>query len=51
VGLDVETVKRTVLRLRDRQYLHIAGERIEIPDVEALRRLYALLGAQDELAG
>jgi CRP/FNR family cyclic AMP-dependent transcriptional regulator len=51
VGLDVETVKRTVLRLRDRQYLGISGERIEIPDVEALRRLYALLGAQDELAG
>jgi CRP/FNR family cyclic AMP-dependent transcriptional regulator len=51
VGLDVETVKRTVLRLRDRQYLRISGERIEIPDVGALRRLYALLGAQDELAG
>jgi CRP/FNR family cyclic AMP-dependent transcriptional regulator len=51
VGLDVETVKRTVLRLRDRQYLHIGGERIGIPDVEALRRLYALLGAQDALAG
>jgi CRP/FNR family cyclic AMP-dependent transcriptional regulator len=51
VGLDVETVKRTVLRLRDRQYLRITGERIEIPDVEALRRLYTLLGAQDELAG
>jgi CRP-like cAMP-binding protein len=51
VGLDVDTVKRTVLRLRDRQYLRISGERIEIPDVEALRRLYVLLGAQDDLAG
>jgi CRP-like cAMP-binding protein len=51
VGLDVDTVKRTVLRLRDRQYLRISGERIEIPDVEALRRLYVLLGAHDDLAG
>jgi CRP-like cAMP-binding protein len=51
VGLDVETVKRTVQRLRDRQYLRIVGERIEVPDVEALRRLYVLLGTKDELAG
>jgi CRP-like cAMP-binding protein len=51
VGLDVDTVKRTVLRLRDRQYLRISGERIEIPDVEALRRLSVLLGAHDDLEG
>ena len=51
VGLDVEAVKRTVQRLRDRQYVRITGERIEIPDVEALRRLYTLLGAKDDLAG
>lgn len=51
VGLDVEAVKRTVARLRERQYIRIAGERIEIPDVEALRRLCTLLGAKDELAG
>ena len=51
VGLDVEAVKRTVSRLRERQYIRITGERIEIPDVEALRRLYSLLGAKDELAG
>jgi CRP/FNR family transcriptional regulator, cyclic AMP receptor protein len=51
VGLDVETVKRTVQRLRDQQYLRIVGERVEIPDVDALRRLYALLGAKDELRG
>jgi CRP/FNR family transcriptional regulator, cyclic AMP receptor protein len=51
VGLDVETVKRTVQRLRDQQYLRIVGERVEIPDVEALRRLYALLGTTDELRG
>jgi CRP-like cAMP-binding protein len=51
VGLDVETVKRAVLRLREKQYLRISGERIEITDVESLRRLYALLGTRDELAG
>ena len=36
VGLDVEAVKRTVQRLRDRQYVRIMGERIEIPDIDAL---------------
>lgn len=51
VGLDVDTVKRTVQRLRDQQYLRIVGERVEIPDVEALRRLYALLGTKEELRG
>jgi CRP/FNR family transcriptional regulator, cyclic AMP receptor protein len=51
VGLDVEAVKHTVQRLRERQYIRIAGERIEIPDVDALRRLYVLLGTKEELAG
>lgn len=51
VGLDVEAVKSAVQRLRDRNYLRIAGERIEIPDVEALRQLQVLLGTKDELAG
>jgi CRP-like cAMP-binding protein len=51
VGLDVEAVKRIIQRLRDRQYLVIRGERIEIPDVEALRKLYSLLGTKDELEG
>jgi CRP/FNR family transcriptional regulator, cyclic AMP receptor protein len=51
VGLDVDTVKRVVQRLRDQQYLRINGERVEIPDVDALRRLYALLGTKDELKG
>src|SRR5262249_15725206 len=44
VGLDVDTVKRTVARLREQGYLRITDERIEIPDADALRRLYALLG-------
>jgi len=51
VGLDVEAVKHTVQRLRDKQYIRITGERIEIPDVDALRRLHVLLGSKDELSG
>jgi CRP-like cAMP-binding protein len=51
VGLDVEVVKRTVQRLREQQYLRISGERIEIPDVEALRKLYGLLGSKEDLRG
>ncbi len=51
VGLDVDTVKRAVQRLRDQQYLRIVGDRVEIPDVDALRQLYALLGTKEELRG
>jgi len=51
VGLDVDTVKRTVQQLREGQYLRVTDERLEIPDLEALRRLYALLGLKDEIRG
>jgi len=51
VGVDVDAVKRDVQRLRDQGYVRIAGERIELPDLEALRRLHALLAAKDELRG
>ncbi len=51
VGLDIETVKRSVQRLRDQGYLRIVGERVEIPDLDALRRLYSLLGSKEELRG
>ncbi len=51
VGLDVEAVKVAVQRLRDRNYLRITGERIEIPDLEALGQLQVLLGTKDELSG
>jgi len=50
VGLDVDTVKSGVKRLREQGYLRIVGERVEIPDLEALRRLYLLLGTKEELA-
>jgi CRP/FNR family transcriptional regulator, cyclic AMP receptor protein len=51
VGLDVDLVKRDVQRLRDQGYVRIVGERIELPDIEALRRLHALLATKDELRG
>ena len=51
VGLDVDTVKRAVQRLREQQYLKIVGEKVEIPDVDALLRLYTLLGTKEELRG
>ncbi|MGO8995046.1 MAG: Crp/Fnr family transcriptional regulator [Polyangiaceae bacterium] len=51
VGLDVETVKRTVQRLREQGYIKITGEKVELPDVAALRKLYALLGTKEELKG
>src|SRR5262249_23104107 len=51
VGLDVDTVKRGVQQLREGQYLRVEGERLEVPDIEALRRLYGLLGIKDEIRG
>jgi CRP/FNR family cyclic AMP-dependent transcriptional regulator len=51
VGLDVDTVKRTVQRLREQGYVKITGERVELPDLEALKKLYALLGTKEELKG
>jgi CRP/FNR family cyclic AMP-dependent transcriptional regulator len=51
VGADVDTVKRAVQQLREGQYVRVTEERLEIPDLDALRRLYALLGVKDELRG
>jgi CRP/FNR family transcriptional regulator, cyclic AMP receptor protein len=51
VALDVDTVKRTVQELRDAGYLRVVDERVEIPDLDALRELYGLLGVKDQLLG
>lgn len=51
VGLDVDTVKRTVQQLRDGEYIKITEEKLEIPDIETLRKLYNLLGVKDEIQG
>lgn len=49
VGLDVDTVKRVVQQLRDGGYLRIIEERVVVPDLEALRRLFQLLGMKEEV--
>jgi CRP-like cAMP-binding protein len=51
VGLDVDTVKRNVQSLRESHYVRIADERVEVPDIQALRELLALLGVRDQIAG
>ncbi|MGB0678847.1 MAG: Crp/Fnr family transcriptional regulator [Polyangiales bacterium] len=43
VALSVEEVKRTVQQLCDGGYVRLEGERIIVPKVEALRKLYRLL--------
>jgi CRP/FNR family cyclic AMP-dependent transcriptional regulator len=51
VGLDVEAVKRGVQKLREGQYVKVIDEKVEIPDVDSLRRLFQLLGLKDEIQG
>jgi CRP/FNR family transcriptional regulator, cyclic AMP receptor protein len=51
VGLDVDTVKRSVQQLREGQYIRVSDERLEVPDIDALRKLYGLLGLKDEVRG
>jgi CRP/FNR family transcriptional regulator, cyclic AMP receptor protein len=50
VGLEVDTVKRSVQKLREGQYIRVTDERLEVPDIEGLRKLYGLLGLKDEIA-
>jgi CRP/FNR family transcriptional regulator, cyclic AMP receptor protein len=51
VGLDVDAVKRAVQQLRDGGYLRIHEEKIILPDLDALRQLYELLGMKEEVRG
>jgi CRP-like cAMP-binding protein len=51
IGVDIDSVKRTVQQLRDGDYVNVSDERLEIPDVEALKKLYNLLGVKDEISG
>jgi CRP-like cAMP-binding protein len=48
-GLDVDTVKRGVLQLREGQYIRIVEEKVVIDDIDALRRLFALLGMKEQV--
>lgn len=51
VGLDVDTVKRNVQKLRDGGYVRVVDERVEIPDIGALHELHGLLGVKDQIVG
>lgn len=51
VGLDVESVKRTVQQLRENDYVRIVEQHIEIPSLQALQELRNLLDARDEILG
>ena len=51
VGLDVDAVKRVVQQLRSSGYVHITDERLEIPNLAALRELYSLLAVKEQIAG
>lgn len=50
-GLDVDTVKRCVISLREGQYIRIVEERVAIDDLDTLRRLFSLLGMKEQLRG
>ena len=51
VGLDVETVRKSVQQLRDGNYLRVVAEQVEIPDMDALTRLHSLLSMKEEIRG
>ena len=51
VGLDVDTVKQTVQSLRNSGYVRIEEEKIVVPKLESLRRLYKLLELKEEVRG
>lgn len=51
VGLDVDTVKRVVQELRDQGYVRVRDERVEVPDLGALRELSSLLALKQQIRG
>jgi CRP/FNR family transcriptional regulator, cyclic AMP receptor protein len=49
IGLDVDTVKRGILQLKENRFLGISGEQLELLDVDSLRKLYKLMGMKEDL--
>jgi CRP-like cAMP-binding protein len=49
-GLDVDAVRHAVQRLREQGYVKIEAEKLELPDLGALKALFALLGTREALA-
>lgn len=50
IGIDVDSVKRGIQNLRRKHYLRIVEERLDVVDIEALRKLHQLLSTKEELA-
>jgi CRP/FNR family cyclic AMP-dependent transcriptional regulator len=50
-GVEVDVLRRVVQRFREAGYVRFSDEQLEVIDLDALRHLYALLGAKDELLG
>jgi len=48
-GLDVDTVKRTMIQLRDGGYIRLAEEKVSMDDLDSLRRLFTLLGMKEQV--
>jgi len=49
IGIDIDAVKRGILQLKENRFLGIAGEQLELYDIEALQRLYRLMGMKENL--
>jgi CRP/FNR family cyclic AMP-dependent transcriptional regulator len=47
VGVDVDTVKQVVRRLRAQHHVRVAGDTIEIEDVASFRKFFALLSHRE----
>ena len=45
----MDSVKDGILQLRKNRYLQIVDEKIEIFDIEALRKMYSLMGMKQAL--
>lgn len=49
VGLDVDTIKRGVHELRKGEYVRVFDEQLEIPSLDALQKLFELIGMKEDL--
>ena len=50
-GLAVDETKDVIRTLRDQGYLDVVGEQLQVPALEPLRQLHALLAMGDEVRG
>jgi CRP/FNR family cyclic AMP-dependent transcriptional regulator len=49
IGIDIDSVKKGILHFRKNKYVRIVEEKIEILDLEALKKVYNLIGMKEEL--